>query len=88
MASVRIALPSRLLRLAIGLQLGGAFGNLIDRVRVGAVVDFIDVGRWPVFNLADSCVVVGITLLAATVLLDRAAQEEREASGNPAGPEE
>lgn len=65
------ALPSRLLRLAIGLQLGGAFGNLIDRLRVGAVVDFIDVGWWPVFNLADSSIVIGIGLLGWLLLFDR-----------------
>ncbi len=52
---------------AYGLILGGALGNLLDRVRIGAVVDFINVGvghyRWPYFNLADSAVVVGIGLL-------------------------
>ena len=51
---------SSLLRLSLGLQLGGAVGNLIDRVRLGYVVDFIDVGSWPVFNLADSAIVVGL----------------------------
>ena len=59
------ALPSRLLRAAIGLQLGGAVGNLFDRLRSGAVVDFIDVGWWPIFNLADSSIVIGIGLLVA-----------------------
>lgn len=53
-----------LLNLALGLQLGGAFGNLIDRLRVGYVVDFIDVAIWPVFNLADSAIVVGVGILA------------------------
>jgi signal peptidase II len=57
-----------LLRLSIGLQLGGAFGNLIDRVTVGAVVDFIDVGWWPIFNIADSSIVVGMTILIITLL--------------------
>ncbi len=64
------ALPSRLLRLAIGLQLGGAFGNLVDRVRLGEVVDFIDIGWWPIFNIADSAIVTGIGLLALVVLLN------------------
>ena len=63
------ALPSRVLRLAIGLQLGGAFGNLIDRVRLGSVVDFIDVGWWPIFNVADSSIVTGICLLALIIFL-------------------
>ena len=54
---------SRLLRFAIGLQLGGALGNLLDRLISGAVVDFIDFGWWPIFNVADSSIVVGMTLL-------------------------
>jgi signal peptidase II len=71
------ALPSLLLRFAIGLQLGGAFGNLIDRVRNGEVVDFIDVGPWPIFNLADSSIVVGIFILMATFLLTKESKDER-----------
>ena len=62
------AFPVRMLRIAIGLQLGGAFGNLLDRVRDGVVVDFIDVGWWPVFNLADSSIVVGIVLLLVVTM--------------------
>lgn len=64
-----------LLNLALGLQLGGAVGNLVDRVRHGFVVDFIDVAlrragsssmplEWPVFNLADSAIVIGVGILA------------------------
>ncbi|GAI16631.1 unnamed protein product, partial [marine sediment metagenome] len=52
-----------LVRVALGLLLGGAVGNLIDRIRFGEVVDFIDVGAWPVFNVADSAVVVGVILI-------------------------
>ncbi|MGI6576207.1 MAG: signal peptidase II [bacterium] len=51
------------LRLAMGLLLGGAVGNLIDRVRFGYVIDFFDFRIWPVFNIADSAVVVGVALL-------------------------
>ncbi len=54
---------SWLLHLAFGLQLGGAVGNLIDRLFLGYVIDFIDFRVWPVFNVADSAVVVGATLL-------------------------
>ena len=57
--------------LTSGLILGGAFGNLIDRVIAGKVTDFIDVGPWPVFNIADSSIVVGITVLCVSVLLRR-----------------
>jgi signal peptidase II len=56
--------PSLLLRLAFGMQLGGAFGNLLDRLRMGYVTDFIDVGPWPIFNIADSSIVVGISFMA------------------------
>jgi signal peptidase II len=54
---------SRLLAVSLGLVLGGAFGNLIDRLAHGAVYDFIDVHRWPVFNLADAAVTIGGLLL-------------------------
>ena len=63
--------PNFPIRTAIGLQLGGAFGNLIDRLWAGAVVDFIDVGPWPIFNLADSSIVVGITILIAAFTFSR-----------------
>ena len=56
------------LHLALGLQLGGAVGNLLDRIRQGYVVDFVDFGYqsnwWPVFNVADSAIVIGVALLA------------------------
>jgi signal peptidase II len=51
-------------RLSLGLMLGGALGNMIDRFRFGFVVDFIDLGWWPVFNVADSSIVIGVTMLA------------------------
>ena len=53
-----------LVRLSLGLQLGGAIGNLIDRLRYGHVVDFIDIGFWPIFNLADISIVTGVAILA------------------------
>ena len=56
--------PTPLLRLSLGLQLGGAIGNLLDRVLWGRVTDFLDVGPWPVFNLADASIVTGLVLLA------------------------
>ena len=46
--------------LPVGLLLGGALGNLADRARVGAVIDFIDPVAWPAFNVADACIVVGV----------------------------
>lgn len=49
--------------LPVGLLLGGALGNLADRARMGSVTDFIDPRLWPAFNVADSCVVVGVLIL-------------------------
>lgn len=56
-----------LVRLSLGLQLGGAVGNLTDRLWHGYVVDFVDAGRWPVFNLADSAIVAGLVVLLFVV---------------------
>ena len=64
-----VPLDSKLLRIALGLQLGGAAGNLIDRIRLGGVTDFLDAGFWPVFNAADSAVVIGVGLLLLFFLL-------------------
>ena len=49
--------------LPVGLLLGGALGNLADRAREGAVIDFIDPIAWPAFNLADTCIVIGVIAL-------------------------
>jgi signal peptidase II len=51
------------LRVALALQLGGAAGNLIDRVRTGEVTDFIDFMRFPAFNVADSCITIGVVTI-------------------------
>ena len=61
-------LDSRLGKLALGLVLGGTVGNLIDRLRFGYVTDFIDIGIWPAFNIADSAIVVGVILFAYSLL--------------------
>lgn len=63
----------RALRIALGLQLGGALGNLISRLTVGAVTDFISLGTFPVFNVADSSISIGVA-----VLLIGMWQEERK----------
>ena len=64
---------TRLIAVSLGLVVGGAVGNLIDRLRFGAVVDFVDayVGRWHwyVFNLADAAIVCGVAALVASALL-------------------
>jgi signal peptidase II len=58
-----------LLKTSLALQLGGAMGNLLDRIRLGYVVDFADFHAWPVFNFADTCIVVGVALLAYRLLV-------------------
>lgn len=76
----------------LSLVLGGALGNLIDRVRFREVVDFVDIGigkfRWPVFNVADSCVTIGVILLILGSLLfsgKKGSVLEREQSDLTAG---
>ena len=66
--------PAGLLRLSLGLQLGGAFGNLLDRVRLGHVTDWVVIGPWPVFNVADACIVTGLILLAWMFIVAERAQ--------------
>ncbi|MDQ3855071.1 MAG: signal peptidase II [Chloroflexota bacterium] len=62
--SRRIASASLLVRVVLGLELGGALGNLLDRIRYGHVIDFIDVRLWPyVFNVSDACITIGVCLL-------------------------
>ena len=59
----RRRVQDRLTEAALVLIMSGAVGNLIDRARLGYVVDFIDLRVWPVFNIADSAITVGVTLL-------------------------
>jgi signal peptidase II len=75
------------LRIALGLQLGGALGNLISRLTVGAVTDFISVGRFPVFNVADSSISIGVAVLLIGMWNEeraarRLAAEESDSSGS------
>ena len=58
-------------RIALSLILSGALGNLIDRIRLGAVIDFLDFRIWPVFNIADSAITIGAILLAYTIMFKK-----------------
>jgi signal peptidase II len=73
----RAALP-RLPSLGVGLIVGGALGNVIDRMRFGAVVDFLDLHaggwHWPAFNVADSAITIGV----AALILDAVLRDGRE----------
>lgn len=71
-----------LVRLSLGLQLGGALGNLADRLQHGYVIDFVDFRIWPVFNLADMAIVSGVAILAYFLM-----QEPEEGDGGPSTPD-
>lgn len=79
-----------LLRFSLGLQLGGAGGNLLDRLTRGCVVDFIHFKFWPVFNVADSCIVVGVALMAYFFLKEGQAEavEQQETPAAESGEKE
>jgi len=77
-----------LFAIAVGLVIGGAIGNVIDRIRFGSVVDFVDVSRigffpW-VFNVADSAITVGICLLRLDMLRQDGRDREAKAAGDAA----
>ncbi len=75
------AKPSWLLSLAIGLIIGGAVGNLLDRLRLGYVVDFVAVGTFPIFNVADAAVSTAVVLM----LLWSLREESHNAHSSPTG---
>ena len=88
-------LPGRrpALQLSLGLQLGGAAGNLLDRVRSGHVVDFIHIRYWPVFNCADMAIFAGVLMMMYYIAFhtdephhpeqhQRASSEPRPLNGN------
>jgi signal peptidase II len=64
--------------LVVGLVVGGALGNLADRVRIGAAIDFIDPPLWPAFNLADVAIVGGVAWLALMLLTPMEEDDRRE----------
>lgn len=67
--AVRSGRNSTVLLLGTGLTVGGAIGNLIDRLRLGFVVDFVAIGAWPNFNVADTAICAGVALIALDALL-------------------
>ena len=72
------------LRLAMSMQLGGAIGNLIDRLTIGHVTDFISIGTFPVFNVADSSISIGcVVLLLGVWWQERAAKKEKVQAAPP-----
>ena len=72
------------LPVALGLVIGGSMSNLVDRVRLGYVTDFIDLRWWPAFNLADSFIVIGVLVLLVALML--AEREPRQPGGREQRP--
>jgi signal peptidase II len=73
--------PGLLVKASLGLLLAGAIGNLLDRLTVGHVTDFIDVGPWYIFNIADASIVCGVIALGASLLLSP--EQPPRATGSP-----
>lgn len=80
----RAATRDPLLAVALGLQVGGAIGNIIDRFRFGYVIDWIDLPRFPTFNLADTGITIGIVLLIYCLLFRDPTRHAAGAVGHPA----
>jgi signal peptidase II len=74
------------LRLAMGLQLGGAIGNLIDRLRFGTVTDFISVGNFAVFNVADASITVGVLIMVVWMWMKERNQKAHPPASTPSEP--
>ena len=80
----RSALRHPLLPVALGFVLGGSVSNLVDRVRLGHVTDFLNIRFWPAFNLADTFIIVGVAILFLTLVkTDRPATRSRRVGDAP-----
>ena len=75
-------------RAALAMQLGGAIGNLVDRLRFGTVTDWIEVTHFPVFNLADASISVGVAVLALLLWRESRAEAAKPAPPSPVSPSE
>lgn len=77
-----------LMRVALAMQMGGALGNLIDRIVFGPVTDFISVLGFPVFNIADSSITIGVGLLILGLWLSERQEKMEKEQSDPSEPEE
>ena len=68
------------LRIALGMQLGGSLGNLIDRITIGHVTDFISVGNFPVFNIADASISVGVAVMILGLWIEERKEKQKKNS--------
>jgi signal peptidase II len=75
------------LRLAMSMQLGGAIGNLVDRLTIGHVTDFISIGTFAVFNVADASISIGAAVLFVGIwMMERAGKKKKESTEGNASP--
>jgi len=74
----RIAEKNKLVFFSLIFLLGGSLGNIIDRLRVGSVIDFLDFRIWPIFNIADSAINIGLFLLVVHFLFHKEEKQEDE----------
>jgi signal peptidase II len=87
----RMPVQSRLPQTALAMVMGGAVGNLLDRARLGYVIDYVDMywgpHHWPAFNVADSAITVGVALLVIDILRNPEMDEspKAEIAASPAG---
>lgn len=72
-------------RIAVGMVLGGAIGNLVDRARTGNVVDFLHLHFWPIFNVADCSLVVGVIIIGLYLILEEKAAEKADSQEKAIG---
>ncbi|MDX1400717.1 MAG: signal peptidase II, partial [Kiloniellales bacterium] len=79
--------PTRGGWLAVGLIIGGAIGNVVDRLRLGAVVDFLDFHlagyHWPAVNVADSAITIGVFVIIIAEFLPKAPNQDKRAAKEP-----
>lgn len=69
-------------RLALSVIISGALGNMVDRFRLGYVVDFLELPHWPVFNVADMLLCCGVAVLALLILLEERQEQRLDKSGS------
>ncbi len=79
----QVPTSQRALRFALSLQLGGALGNLVDRLFIGTVTDFISLGTFPVFNIADSSISIGTAILVVTMFFLERREVQEAAMAEP-----
>ncbi len=84
----QIPLNETLSRIAMAMQMGGALGNLVDRIVFGPVTDFIAVGEFPVFNIADSSITIGVGLLILSLWINERREKKSALNLDELAPEE